>query len=281
MRKVEQIERWMQTLVMHPQGVEIGLQSESAKALLPLKEASLEGVVLPSRDLSALERISIYANMYFPRLIEVMEDDFPTVRHIFGPDFFEKTAKDYLTRHPSTYPNLNALGKQFPQYLAAEAQDMPHREFVGAVAIVERAIQDVFDERRVDRISIEKLKAIPSESWNRMQLQLTPALRLLRLDYPVNDYISAVREDRHSDIPAPKATHVAVYRIDYRVWRTDLSLAQFELLSGLNQALSLGEAVEAAAAMPGVDTDILVDAVGKWFERWASKGFFCGIRSAR
>ena len=280
MRKVEQIERWMQTLVMHPQGVETGLQSDSAQALFPLEKASLEGVVLPSRDLSALERISIYANMYYPRLLDVMEDDFPTVRHIFGPDLFEKTAKDYLIRHPSTYPNLNALGQQFPQYLAAEAQDMPHREFVSAVAIVERAIQDVFDERYVERIPMEKLQEIPTDSWHLMQLQLTPALRLLVLDYPVNDYISAVRDDRHSDIPAPKATHVAVYRIDYRVWRTDLSLAQFELLSGLNQALTLSEAVEAAAAVPGVDTDILIDTVGKWFERWANQGFFCGIESA-
>ncbi|MCZ6772914.1 MAG: DNA-binding domain-containing protein [Proteobacteria bacterium] len=280
MRKVEQIERWMQTLVMHPQGVETGLQSDSAQALFPLEKASLEGVVLPSRDLSALERISIYANMYYPRLLEVMEDDFPAVRHIFGPDLFEKTAKDYLIRHPSTYPNLNALGQQFPQYLAEEAQDMPHREFVSAVAIGERAIQDVFNERHVERIPIEKLQEIPTDSWHRMQLQLTPALRLLVLDYPVNDYISAVREDRHWDIPDPKATHVAVYRIDYRVWRTDLSLAQFELLSGLNQALTLSEAVEAAATVPGVDTDILIDTVGKWFERWASQGFFCGIETA-
>jgi len=271
------LQRWMQTLVMDPGGVAAGLRSDRAQTLFALDEASLEGLVTPSNDLTAFERISIYADMYYPRLLEVMEGDYPTVRHLFGAALFEKTATDYLCRHPSTQPNLNALGIEFPQYLATTAQNLPHLEFAHALAMVERAVQDVFDERYAARIPIEKLQEIPRENWDRMRLQLMPALRLLKVEYPVNDYISAVREDRHLDIPAAKPTHVVVYRVDYSVWRNDLSLAQFELLCGLNQGLDLNDALEATAAVPGVDIDALIGAIGQWFERWASQGFFCAV----
>ncbi len=278
MHNLDQIERWMQTLVMHPNGAAAGLHSHEAQQFFPGDDASLDSVILPSKDLSALERISIYADMYYSRLIEIVQNEFPTVRHILGQELFEKITTDYLIRHPSTHPNLNRLGSQFPRYLSEEVQDIPHRGFVIAVATVERAMEDVFDERRVERLPLEKLKEIPIENWGRMQLELTPALRLLKLDYPVNDFITAVRKNHHLDVPSSDLTCVAVYRVDYRAWRVDLSLAQYTLLSSLKDGLTLGEALEACAAIPNLETDDLAGALVKWFERWAAEGFFCGVR---
>ncbi len=57
--ELDQIERWMQALIMDPDGVQSGLKSEAAGNILPCTEASLEGLVLPSQQLNSVERLSI------------------------------------------------------------------------------------------------------------------------------------------------------------------------------------------------------------------------------
>ena len=274
---LDRIERWMYSVVTHPDGAEAGIKANSTlNNELALK---LEQTVLPSDELTSLDRISIYANMYFWRLIEVMSHEYPTVSHVLGEELFNKVVKNYLTHHPSTYYNLNQLSNKFPFYLLAEVKDIPHQEFVAAVATVERAMEDVFDERHVERIPIETLQKIPDEKWADIRLQFNPALYLLELDYPVNAYMTAVREDRHMNIPQPEKTFVAVYRCNYKVWRDDLDRDRYLLLSRLKGGETLGAALEACAVLPDVDIDLLSANLGEWFKEWATQEFFCGINT--
>ncbi len=216
--ELKRIQHWMQALIMDPDGVRCGLRNSGDSRSLPSTNENLEELVLPSNQLDSVERLSIYANMYFSRLIEILAEEFPTVQHLFGKELFDEVVKDYVTRHPSTHYSLTRLGSKFPAYLADEADDIPDREFAADVATVERAMEDVFDARRVEPIQFEDLTAIPIERWGDVRLQTIPAFRLLELDYPVNTYITAVREDRHMDIPAATPAFVAVYRHNYRVW---------------------------------------------------------------
>ncbi len=274
--ELDQIERWMQALIMDPDGVRSGLRGQAAGNILPCTEESLEGLVLPSKQLDSVERLSIYGSMYFSRLIEVLAEEFPTVQHLLGKEVFGKVVRDFVTRHPSTHYSLTRLGSKFPAYLADEADDIPDREFVADVATVERAMEDVFDARRVEPMQFEDLTAIPIERWGDVRLQTIPALRLLQLDYPVNTFITAVREDRHMDIPAAAPAFVAVYRHNYRVWRIDLDAQRFTLLAALHQGESLGSALDLCASLPEADPAGLMDAVSGWFREWTSEGLFYG-----
>jgi hypothetical protein len=273
--ELEQVERWMLTVVTHPDGVPAGLRSQAAGQILPCTEENLENLVLPSEQLSSVERLSIYGNMYFRRLTEILTEEFPTVRQLFGPELFEKVARDYVTLHPSTHYSLTRLGSKFPDYLAEGRDDLPHREFAAAVATVERAMEDVFDARRVDPIQFEDLAAIPTERWSEVRLQTIPALRLLQLDYPVNAFITAVREDRHIDIPTASPAFVVVYRHNYRAWRVDLDAQRFCLLAALLRNESLGTALDLCASLPEVDPDQLMNDIGDWFREWTTEGLFC------
>jgi len=278
MPELDQIERWMQTLIMDPDGVRSGLRSQAAGNILPCTEESLEGLVLPSQQLNSVERLSIYGNMYFSRLAEILAEEFPTVQHLLGKELFGEVVRDFVTRHPSTHYSLTRLGSKFPAYLADEADNLPDREFVADVATVERAMEDVFDARRVEAIQFEDLTAIPMERWGDVRLQTIPALRLLQLDYAVNTYITAVREDRHMDIPAATPAFVAVYRHNYRVWRVDLDAHRFTVLAALQQGGSLGSALDLCVSLPEADPAGLMDAVSGWFREWTSEGLFCSAR---
>lgn len=275
--QLDRIERWMHSVVTHPDGAKAGTKANSTQN--NEQALKLEQTVLPSDELTSLDRISIYANMYFWRLNEVISNEYPTVSHVLGEELFNKVVKNYVTHHPSTYYNLNRLSIKFPLYLLTEAKDIPHQEFVAAVATVERAMEDMFDERHVERIPIETLQRIPDEKWADIRLQFNPALCLLELDYPVNTYMTAVREDRHMDIPQPEKTFVVVYRCNYRVWRVDLDQDRYLLLSRLKDGETLGAALEACALLPDVDIDKLTANLGEWFKEWTAEEFFCGIIS--
>jgi hypothetical protein len=276
--KLDQIERWMQAVIMDPDGVRSGLRSQAAGNILPCSEQTLEGLVLPSQQLDSVERLSVYGNMYFWRVTEILAEEFPTVQHLFGKELFGKVVKDYVTRHPSTHYSLTRLGSKFPGYLADEADDLPDRAFATDVATVERAMEDVFDARPVEPIQFEDLTAIPIERWGDVRLQTIPALRLLQLDHTVNTYITAVREDRHMDIPAASQTYVAVYRHNYRVWRIDLDAQRFTLLTALHRGGSLGSALDLCASLPEANPASLMDAVSGWFREWTSEGLFCSAQ---
>jgi hypothetical protein len=275
MSELNRIQRWMQALIMDPDGVRSGLGNTVVTDMHPGNETSLESLVLPSKQLNSLERLSIYGDMYFWRINEILAEEFPTVRHLLGKDSFENVARDYVTRHPSTHYSLTRLGSKFPAYLAGEATDIPDREFAADVATVERAMEDVFDARNVESIQFEELTAIPTDCWSEVRLQIIPAFRLLKLQYPVNSYITAVREDRHMDIPAAARSFVAVYRNNFRVWRVDLDEQRFELLRALHRGQSLGSALDLCASLPAADPARVMDDAGDWFREWTSEGLFC------
>lgn len=273
---LERIQRWFHAAITHPGGARKGLASDLARQCLP---GTVGDVVLPSSALDSRQRLSIYANMYFDRLIEVLGDEFPTVRHLTGVDRFAEIVKAYVTEHPSTHYSLAKLGEKFPRYLlqADDALDVPHRRFAAAVATVERTMEDVFDERRDEPLVLEDIEGIPPDSWGDLRLRTVSALRLLTLPYPVNATISAVRDGRDVDIPARERSFVVVYRRDYRVWRKDLSKAQYTLLSALHEGQTLSGAVRAAAELPGSDSTALAASLNEWFRDWTAEGFFYSV----
>jgi hypothetical protein len=278
MSELEHVQRWMQALITDAGGVKSALQSADAGTILPFAANKLDDLVMSSQQLSAVARLEIYGNMYFARLMDVMTEEFPTVRELLGDAAFRKTVTDFLTRHPPTHYSLTRLGSRFPEYLANKEIDIPARDFVADVATVDRAMEDVFDARHVEPIRFDELQQVPLSRWGDVRLLTVPALRLLALNYPVNDCITAVRERRHMEIPAPSRACVAVYRHNYRVWRVTLDVQRFDLLAALQRGETLGAALELCSELPGLDPAGLVEAVGGWFREWASEGLFVGVQ---
>lgn len=261
------MQQWFHAAITHPDGC---------------RGSGVDDIVLPSKALNSTQRLSIYADMYFVRLIEIMGEDFPTVRHLLGTDLFSEVAKDYVTRYPSTHYSLAHLGKQFPQFLL-EDSELPsnvERGFAVAVATVERNIENVFDEQQDEPLSFEEIQSINADNWDRIRLKPISALRLLRLPYSVNDYISAVRKEHSAVVPSQTDAFLVVYRRNYRVWRSDIDARQFVLLSALFEGQTLGESLAECAEIPGFDTDSLATSLVDWFRDWATEGYFTSVSLA-
>src|SRR5262245_52698034 len=101
------LQLWMQAVITDPQGVESGSRNDEARAALG---AELEQVFLPSHELTSAERVGVYAEMYFLRLVEVLVDEFPGLVALLGREEAERLFRDYVCAHPSRHFSLNRLG---------------------------------------------------------------------------------------------------------------------------------------------------------------------------
>jgi hypothetical protein len=264
--------------ITHPGGLEKGL----AATHLSLEE--LESRVLSSQTLGAFDRLEIYADMYFMRLVEILEGEYPTVRSVIGADVFDEQCRLFLSDHPSRSHRLTDLSLSFPAWLAERSEGTVRQgAFVADLARVERAMEVVFDGPQAEPVAPDAFAALPPESWGDAKLEVIPAHQQLILGHPVNEFITAVMEGRDEEIPAPadEPLHVLVWRQDWRAWRRDQHPAQHAILGTLASGASLGEAVQAAAAnLPGVDPAWLIERLGEWFEQWTTDGLFCRISNS-
>ena len=279
-RELERVQRWMQSVVTHPAGVDAGLHTATARGLLPEAVERLENVVLPSRSLGAAERLGIYAWMYYARLVEVLEEEYPTTRKILGDEVFDRACRRYIDRHPSTGRTLQCMSADFPAFLSRHLRGDARRLVACDVARIERAMEDVFDAPMAEPLTHEQVSAVGPDQWATARLVLNPALQLLTLRTPANDVMNAIRRGQRWRNPAPRAAHVLVHRHRYRIHRNKLDPAPFVLLSALGDGRPLGAAVALALRRCPGDATRLGRKLGGWFRDWTAAGLFVGYEPA-
>ena len=149
-RSLDQLQRWMQSVITHPAGIEAGVMSDSSRGVIDLGARRLDEIVLPSQRLSSADRLRVYGNAYFARLLECLRAEFPAMVRALGEEAFDGLAFGYLLEHPSQSDTLTRLAATLPEYLE---QTRPPREeaapdfadFLIDLARLERTYSEVFD----------------------------------------------------------------------------------------------------------------------------------------
>ncbi len=287
-RPLSVVQRWFQAVVTHPEGVEEGAGSEEAQRLIHLKRGELEAVIRRSKNLTAAERLAIYANAYYARLLECLAAYFPVLQGALGEEVFESFAFEYLQHHPSGSYTLDRLGDSFARFLDDTRPDREERnpgevgwpDFLIDLATLEWNINQVFDGPGVEfqpLLTAETLQAFPAERFAEARLVPVPCLRLLAFRYPVNAYYTAARRQEEAPVPGPAPELVALSRRDFVVRRYPLDAAQHALLERVLAGATVREAIAAAAAMSGLEDEALARELRAWFRFWTAEGFFQSI----
>jgi hypothetical protein len=291
-RSLDVVQRWFQSVITHPEGVEGGVDSEEAQRLIRLNRGELEAVIGRSRNLTAAERMGIYANAYYARLLECLAAFFPMLQKTLGPEIFEGFAFEYLQKYPSKSYTLDHLGGNFARFLDETRPEPEEDEEPGAVgwpdflidlAVLEWTINQVFDGPGVEGkplLTAEALRSFPAERFGEARLVPVPCLRLLAFRFPVSAYYTAIRQAKEGEevpVPDPGPEHLALTRRDFVVRRYPLDPAQHALLEKILAGAPVGEAIAAAAEASGLEDDALAAELQSWFRLWVAEGFFQSI----
>jgi hypothetical protein len=231
-------------LITAPEGVGPGLRQ------LSLSEDDLAQLIRSDERLTATERLDIYANMYFFRLLDVLKDDFPRLAMLLGETSFHNLITSYLLAFPSTHPSLRNAGENLPAFIATQQDLLDSWPWLADLAALEWARHDVFDAEDTPVEQMETLQGFPPEAWDGLRLDWSQGLRVLELNWPVHEAWKALKNDESVPALQPEATVL-------RVWRQDESFIRHAPMSPLeHKAL---EAFRTGAALGPICVELAVD----------------------
>lgn len=245
--------------------------------------------IKPNARLSSCERLEIYARSYWFRLIDCVYDDCPVLRAVLGDRKFSALTRAYLAKYPSRSFTLRNLCARLPQFiLEAPEWTAPHTALAHAVARFEWAQTVAFDGEAQPRLTPDD---IAHASPAKLRLALQPYVSLLSFDWPIDDYVVAVKQrealrdaashavgdaprtakQRH--LPHPRrrrgGVFVVVHRYENRLFYKRVTAPAFAILEALAAGRTLARAIAAAGA------PVTPEEVRTWFATWMELGWFC------
>lgn len=251
--------------------------------------------IKPNDRLSSFERLEIYNRQYWFRVLDALDEDFAGLRAVVGQRRFDALCEAYLVEFPSTSFTMRNLGAGLEPWLRANPRWIQPRAGLALEMVrLEWAEIEAFDAASEPSLTPEDLSTQTTDS----RLRLQPYVQLLKLRYPVDDLLLAIREDRSDAAVASNALSarkgrrvhkvarqktqsifLAVHRIDFSVYFKRIEAEAFALLSGLQEGESLSEAVAATFAGKDIAESVLLSKVKEWFVNWSALEWFCRPRS--
>ena len=258
-------------LIRAPDGV------EAALGALPDRQRSLpggvDGWVRGDERLGAVERLEVYARMYFFRLLDCLAGDFPAVHAVVGHERFHALVRDYLERHPSTSRSVRPLGRFLAEFLEGHPLGAEHPH-VADLARFEWALLEAFDACDAEPLAPEPLKSLPADRWPGLRLTLAPSLRIVEALAPVQEVWAAVKGGEAPPRVEPRRTVMRVWREELRVFHRVIGDVELAALRAIERGAGFAAACEAASAFTGEEEAALE--VARLLERWLADRLLVG-----
>ncbi len=254
-------------------------------------------IAKPNDRLTSFERLEIYNRMYWFRVLDSLYEDCPGLRAVLGDRKFVRLAEAYLVRHPSRSFTLRNLPSRLAGFIRAHPRfTRPHTALCHNLARFEWARVEVFDTAALPVFSVDDLLGLSPARQGRLRLALQPYLQLLRLDYPVDEFILAVkkgeagllrgdasnapterrrRPEIKTKLPARARTHVAVHRLDSRIYFKRLEPAAYRILTALRAGATLEQALGTGLPRTKKVQAAHAERVQGWFRNWMELGWLC------
>jgi hypothetical protein len=289
MMDLDHIQRSMFDAVRQPLTASEGMRQRTPDGRSVRRIA--EEIIKPNDRLTSFERLEIYNRQYWLRILAALAEDFEGLRLIIGDRNFEKLSIAYLQDCPSQSFTLRNLGSRLESWLRS------HSEFIAGVEDIaldmvrlEWAEIEAFDEVSKPKLTEADVVTLGSDP----QFKLQPHIRLLDLQYPVDEMLLAIRSDqRENDIvsnavassslrrrarkrslPKPLKIFLAVHRVDNSVYFKRLDAEAFGVLRALLDGKPLSEGVE-RMDWNSRSGELAAENLKAWFALWSSLGWFC------
>jgi hypothetical protein len=131
-----------------------------------------------SRGASALDRVSVYADAYFLRLREILENDFELARVCLGQERFVALIADYLSAKPPFHPDAAWVGSRLPRFVESHAE-WRRVEHLAETLALEWAINESLYSPWVDEKAAVQLSELAADDLSRAQFVTDPSVKLV------------------------------------------------------------------------------------------------------
>lgn len=189
--------------------------------------------------LPAVERVRIYARMYFLRLRDALASDLPALRRALGDVAFDDVVRRYVAAYPSDRPSLRDLGRHLPGFLHAHPNLAApwHAE----LAQLEWAMIEAFDARDEPVLDPDRLSRLAADAWPELRIRPVASLVLLACSAPVDRMREQLLAAEGLDVAPGDAVLLRVWRQDRQVYLRRTTEREMAALRWLYTGASFGE----------------------------------------
>jgi hypothetical protein len=248
--------------------------------------------IKPNDRLSSAERLEIYSRSYWFRVLDSFHDDFPGLRAVLGERAFHRLSRAYLVECPSRSFTLRNLGSRLEDWLRCNPQfALGHHALALDTVRLEWAHIEAFDNAAEKVLGPEDLLELGPNFRARLQ----PYIRLLALQYPVDDLRIRVNRTPNERSPAsnaalkqkyrkmtklvswpkPEQIFLAVHRLAFTVYYRRIAAEEYRLLIALREGQPIGRAIRSAFENSSASTEEQRSMLERWFAVWAQLGWLC------
>jgi len=228
MATLVETQRLLWTLITAPEGVAKALDDDTR--LGGDRRVLLARTVQDDGRLTPEERVDIYANMYFYRILDVLRADYPALLAAVGDVTFHNLITDYLLRHFPTHYSLRYAGARLPSFLATHSLNSSS-PYLAELATFEWALVDAFDAADEPSLARADFLSIAPNRWPQLCFKLHPAVQLCEVRWAVHEMRRRVDAGEPPGTPRAEHTWVCIWRQVHRVRFRVLSPSEWQALA--------------------------------------------------
>jgi hypothetical protein len=277
MSELFEVQKWFGAMIAQPMQTNQLLPPLSPFGTDTVCEA--EKYIAPSPTLAPYERVQIYHQQYWWRLLKCLQKNFPTLSRLFGEeDFQNHIAIPYLAEEPPSHWSLCRLGETLSRWLERHYRE-EDRYLVITAAEIDRAADEAFWIGALPQIDFATLS---TEQTLCKRLFLQPHLHLFSLQgdfFTFRDEFLKQEVAYYNTHPFPEMVygeyHFVLYRTPKNVvsWK-QLSYPEYWVLSQFKEGETIEKVVQKIETKGGDVLEKALSQIPFWFKQWTVLEWF-------
>jgi hypothetical protein len=248
---LKETQEWFASIITQPIDGDSRIPAIAPSGIAIEEEASR--YICPSPTLRPAQRIELYAQQYWWRLLSALQEIYPLVTRLFGyHDFNCILAIPYLIAYPPDHWSLNLLGIHLAQWIH-ENYNSPDKQLVYDAALLDAAFHESFVAKASKPLEASANKTAEDLSYLlSCKLYLQPFIQFFEFEYDLMTFrVEFLKETPEywveNDFPILKKekTSFVLFRNLYghTAWDT-ISSAELKLLSCFIEGSTIEEACD-------------------------------------
>lgn len=240
-------------------------------------------MMLANSKLSEHERLELYAQQYWWRIIHSFDEDFKALKKLLGVKKYKILRDEYLTKLPSNSFTLRNLGSRLPQFIKkSRTLNKSLKQAAFECASFEWGRIEAFDSEEFESLTP---KEVMTPGFDKRKLFLQPHIKLFTFKYPIHGLIQGEKStsnQMNSNVGVydknkkstnikpfkikPKISFIVLHRHENRVLMKPVSYKEMKVLDLFLKGCSLRKLDSLGSYLKGIKEEELYS----WFKDWIS-----------
>lgn len=270
---LKETQEWFASIITRPIDHENQMMSISPSGIPMVDEAKL--FILPSKHLRSDERIQIYNQQYWWRLLSILHEDFPLLTRLFGYyEFNQKIGFPYLVKYPPSHWSLELLGNSLSKWVEEEYFE-EDKDLIKNAALLDYAYRHSFFAEKKEPIRFDSENA---DHLTEKILHLQPHVHLFKFDYNLFAFREMMLKEEpdywltHDFPDLEKGNfHFLIYRNhqNYTLWDM-ISPVAYQILTQFQNGASIDQVTDWLDTQDDSVCEEAINNMQEWFQYWAA-----------